>query len=109
MNKNAVRFDAIRRDEDWIVPIMFRDADTKAPFDLTGAVATLNLWGDRRCAPLTGGTASGEITYPQTGIMLIEFFAPRLSNCGCGALSVDIVLRRDGYTWCALTGILPII
>ena len=106
---NVIRFDPIRRDTDWIVPLKFRDADTGAPFDLTGASATLTLWGPDRCSLMTGSNASGEISYPETGVMLLEFFAPRLSCYRCGTYPVDIILKRDGFTWCALTALLPII
>jgi hypothetical protein len=87
---------AAKNNVEWSETILAINADDNQPFDLTGAEIEMAVSPPGRRPALTIGTATGEITLPQTGIITWRVPAGTMGRLCSGTYEVDIIGKRDG-------------
>lgn len=85
---------------DWIESLLAIDVDENEPFDLTGTTIEMTVSKPGGYSPtLTFGTATGEITIPDLGVITWIVPPARMASLCSGTWDVNIIGKRDGFTF----------
>ena len=106
----GARLDPITTRSDWILPIEFKDSETGDLMDLTGVTFDVRLRENGGVtSTITGSSAGGEITNPDTGVALITFLASALTSLEAVEYDVALTMYRDSYTETIILGTIPVL
>jgi hypothetical protein len=110
------RFKPISNQSDWSTAIQFNDKASGTPVDITGGgspansfTLALQLAGTCNAPALQGSTATGELTTPSLGILLIYFPVGRMQSLTPGSYRVGLTVTNAIFTTEIFLGLLPVV